>query len=145
MGKILKWVGIVFGVLVVVFVLQYVTYSGTDSDDPTLSEFLDRLEAGEVASVTLVPRREEIEVTPDAGSDSGDEYEVSYTDEYAGPLIDELRREDVPFEVDQGSGAAASWFVYLLPFALFVGFWLWLAQRLNQLGDRFDAIGGRRS
>jgi ATP-dependent Zn protease len=144
MGKILKWAGIVFGVLVVAFVLQYVTYGGTDSDDPTLSEFLDRLEIGEVASVTLVPRREELEVTPGPGSDSGDEYEVAYTEEYAGPLIDELRREDVPFEVDQGGGAAASWFIYLLPFALFVGFWLWLARRLDQLGDRLGALGDRR-
>jgi cell division protease FtsH len=144
MGKFLKWAGIVFAVLVVVFVVQYVTYGGTDSDDPTLSEFLDRLEAGEVASVTLVPRREELEVTPGPGSDSADEYEVAYPDDYSGPLIAELRSEDVAFEVDRSKGAAASWFVYLLPFAIFVGFWLWLARRLDQLGDRLDAIGGRR-
>jgi ATP-dependent Zn protease len=143
MGKILKWVGIVLGVLVVVFVLQYVTYGGTDSDDPTLSEFLDRLEAGEVASATLVPRREEIEVTPGPGSDSDDQYDVAYPDDYSEALIAKLRSEDVPFKVDQTRGAAASWFVYLLPFALFVGFWLWLARRLDRLSERIETIGGR--
>ena len=144
-GKVLKWVGIVLGVLVIAFIAQYVTYGGLDSDDPTLSEFLDRLEAGEVASVTLVPRREELEVTPGPGSDSADEYEVAYRDDYSGPLIAELRSKDVAFEVDQSKGAAATWFIYLLPFALFVGFWLWLARRLDRIGDRLDAIGGRRA
>jgi hypothetical protein len=62
MCTVAKWAGVVLGVLVVAFFAQRLIDPPDSGDDATFSEFLDQVEAGEVESVTLVPRREEIAV-----------------------------------------------------------------------------------
>jgi ATP-dependent Zn protease len=131
MTTVVKWVGVVLGILVLAFVVQRAV-DPPESDDATFSEFLDRASAGEVESVTLVPDREQIEVKPSPTASSDEDYEVTYPVADSGSLIADLRDEEIAIDVDaSGGGSVASWVVYLLPLAMFIAFWVWLARRLR--------------
>jgi len=140
---IAKWAGVALGVLVLAFIAQRIIDPPSADDSRTFSEFLDQVDAGEVESVTFVPSREELEVEPGPGAESDDEYEVGYPVADSGALIEDLRADGVPLDVETNPGTAANLVVYLIPFALYIAFWVWLAGRLRGLSDRLDALAER--
>ena len=46
-------------------------------------------------------------------------------------MIEDLRSERIPIDVETSPGTAADLFIYLLPLAVFIAFWMWLARRLR--------------
>lgn len=140
MTRVGKIALIALGVLVVLFFAQRLI-APEDSDDPDVGygEFLELVaDTGEVESVEIDQFRARLEVTPGPQAEESEEYEVAYLEDAGESLVALLDENEVPYEIESGGGNAASWFVYLLPFALFGAFWLWLARRL----DRFDSDRG---
>jgi hypothetical protein len=100
---------------------------------PTYSEFLAQVEAGRVEKVKLDAGDNSIEVTPRRG----DYYKTAYPDNTEHGLVDTLRSAEIPFDVE-GKGGSRLWgyLIYVLPFALFLLFWIFIVRRMSGAGGQ---------
>jgi cell division protease FtsH len=118
-------VGAVVALLTAVVVLPYL-FSGTKSDEIDYSTFKGKVEAGQVESVTI---------SNDSGTING-KYKNGDSFKASGPAkppdADLQLMQDKGVKVDfknQGSNILGSLIIYLVPFGLLIGFWLWMSRR----------------
>src|SRR5690606_26058400 len=92
------------------------------------SEMLAQVRAGEVEAVKLHPADQAIDVTPR----DGDDYETAYPANLEPALLRAFADHDVAVEVeDKGGGGIGRVLVYVLPFVIFIGLWLFLISRMQ--------------
>src|ERR1035438_5256211 len=91
----------------------------------------EEIPKGEVKSVELKNKGKALEVK----LKNKENYEVGYTDQTTPELFKELRTYGVPFNVEsEKSSALLSLLTYILPFVIFLGFWIFLTNQV-QGGD----------
>lgn len=144
MNKFLK--SAAFPILIVVllvFVAQRLVVSGGDSSPaPSFNQFLVDLKDGKVAEATMRVDRQELEVTPA----SGDRYTTGYPADYAEALVGDFQAADTRLVVKPVP--QTPWWsslVWLLPFVLFIGFWLYLMNRMQGGGSKVMSFGKSRA
>src|SRR5438477_582247 len=73
-------------------------------------------------------------------------YEVGYIDQAAPELIKELRAEEIPYNVEsEKSSALLSLLMYIIPFVLFFGFWIFLMNQVQGGGSKVMSFGKSRA
>src|SRR5207302_4939317 len=73
-------------------------------------------------------------------------YEVGFIDQAAPQLIGLLEKDGVSFNVEsEKSNAFLSLLVYILPFVLFLGFWLFLMNQVQGGGSKVMSFGKSRA
>ena len=115
-------------VVLLVFVAQRLVVSESSAaPSPTFSQLLVEIPAGRIASVTMKVGEQELVVV----TKSGEKYTTGYPDDYADTLTRQLETADVPLTVE-GIPSSPWWssLIWLAPFILFIGFWIFLMNRM---------------
>ena len=109
----------------------------------TYSEFIQQAEAGNVQEATFSPTRNEIK----GKLVNQDTFKVNYpTDQSAFAVEQVLKDENIPYD---SKGKGSSWWsnllISLLPFALLIGFWIFLMNQVQGGGSKVMSFGKSRA
>ena len=127
-------------VVVLAFFARELISPGDEPEVPTYSEFLEQVQDDQVESVAIQTESNTIEVQP---AESGAEpYETAYPDNTEQGLINSLEEQQVAIEVEgKGGGGIFTALIYVLPFLLFLGFWLFLINQMQGGGSKVMQFG----
>jgi len=129
-------------VVVLAFFAQKLISPGDDKPQPSFSQFLSQIDDGQVKSATLKTKDNTVAVTL-AG---GQKYEVGYDPDYGNELINRLQAKSVKFDVEgRKSSGWLSLLTYVLPFLIFIGFWIFLMNQVQGGGSKVMSFGKSRA
>ena len=112
-------------------------------DKVTYSEFIQQAEDGNVQEATFTPTRNQIKGT----LVGGDKVKVNYPSDLSAFEVEKLlKNENVPYD---SWGKGSSWWsnllISLLPFALLIGFWIFLMNQVQGGGSKVMSFGKSRA
>src|ERR671912_343864 len=111
--------------------------------------FLEQIDDGQIQSVTLRTKDNSAEVTL-RGADKA-RYEVGYPLDYSDVLVNKLRAakaegQITDFDVKPSrSSVILSLLTYVLPFLIFIGFWIFLMNQVQGGGSKVMSFGKSRA
>jgi cell division protease FtsH len=125
-------------VVILAFVAQRVISPGSDKDSPSYTQFLTKVEAGQIKEVDINTK----DNTFDFKQTNGESFSSGYPPNTEQSLINELRDNKVETDV-HGSGGSSllSILTFILPFVLFFGFWIFLMNQMQGGGSRVMNFG----
>ena len=141
-----------FPILIVIVLAFFASKLISDQDKAkpaTFSEFLTQLDRGEVRDVTLRTKDNSMEVTLDRADKN--EYTVGYPPDYAEVLVNNLRTAEAENRLDgfnvkpSRSNVIVSLLTYILPFIIFIGFWIFLMNQVQGGGSKVMSFGKSRA
>src|SRR5918995_3824744 len=108
----------------------------------TYSEFVEQAEEGNVQEATFSPTRNEIKGV----IVGGDKFKVNYPNDQSAFAVEQvLKKENIPYD---SKGKGSSWWsnllISLLPFALLIGFWIFLMNQVQGGGSKVMSFGKSR-
>ena len=119
--------------------------SGQDvKDKPKFSNFLQQIDDGQIATATMRTKDNSIEVT-EKGKKA--KYQVGYPANYEPILVNKLRSAVAANQMDSfdvkpsRSSVILSLLTYVLPFLLFIGFWIFLMNQVQGGGSKVMSFG----
>src|ERR687898_1209902 len=127
-------------VIVLAFFAQRLISPNDPEESPTYSDFRAQVEErpSSIESVTVQQKDDTLEVK----ETSDEEYSTGYPSEAEAELVNTLERKGIKLEVEgTGGGGILSLLTYILPFALFLGFWLFLMNQMQGGGSRVMSFG----
>jgi cell division protease FtsH len=131
-------------VVVLAFFAQKLIGSSNHGPNYTFGTLLSKLQAKEVKSLSLDQKSNSADVTLTDGT----KFSVGYPDSYAPTLIKEAQ-SDVPaqgFNVQsKSSNGWLSLLTYILPFVIFIGFWIFLMNQVQGGGSKVMSFGKSRA
>jgi len=122
--------------------VRYRLRSATPGSKAELRTFLAQIERGEVASVELRQKDNTAKIRLDNGS----KYEVGFATDYGAELTERLLAAErsgklVEFDVKPArSSVILSLLTYVLPFLIFIGFWIFVRAACHARDDRARAV-----
>jgi cell division protease FtsH len=129
-------------VVVLAFFAQKLISPGEQQKDTSYSQFLTQVDNDDVKKVTLNTKNNRIDVEPKQGS----KYETAYPDNTEQNLINQLRNADVNVEVKAKSGSGwLTALTYILPFVIFLLFWLFIINQMQGGGSKVMSFGKSRA
>ncbi|NNK92294.1 MAG: ATP-dependent metallopeptidase FtsH/Yme1/Tma family protein, partial [Acidimicrobiia bacterium] len=133
-------------ILVAINVVQGGETAGEEFD---LATFQQRLEAGDIAEVTVKQKSDEItgELTAAATPPGADPaFRVAYTNEYEGELTAQILDAGVPLTVDPENPTLFQWFLgSIFPYLLLFGIFIFILMQLQGGGNRVMQFGKSRA
>ena len=131
-------------VVVLAFFAQKLISPGNREEEPTYSEFLTQVEDGKVKDVTLNTKNNRIDVQLNGPKDS--KYQTAYPDNTEQNLVNQLRAEDIPIDVKAKGGSGwLTALTYILPFVIFLLFWLFIINQMQGGGSKVMSFGKSRA
>ena len=130
-------------VLLVYLASQTLLPGSDEAQKRTYSELIRQVEVqpSTVEKVVFNPSRRSIEATV-----SGREWKVAYpSDESQIKFQNLLLRQGVTFDSKRPGGSSWGFLVYLLPFVLFIGIWIFLMRRMQGGGGKLISFGKSRA
>src|SRR3990170_2973348 len=130
-------------VLLVYLASQTLLPRSDEAQERTYSELIRQVEAqpSTVEEVVFNPSRQSIEAMV-----SGSEWKVAYpSDESQIKFENLLERQGVAFDSKGTGGSSWGFLVYLLPFVLFIGLWIFLMRRMQGGGGKIMSFGKSRA
>jgi cell division protease FtsH len=137
-----------FPILIVVLVAFLATRlipSGTNSTKTHTYQTLvsTDIPSGNVEKVDIKQKGNVVEVKLKQPKET---YEVGYVDQAAPQLISQLEKGKVPFNVDTNkSSVLLGILTYIIPFVLFLGFWIFLMNQVQGGGSKVMSFGKSRA
>jgi len=131
-------------VIVLAFFAQKLIGSSSKSPHQTFGNLLTELQSKQVRSLSLDQKSNTASVT----LTSGIKYSVGYPDSYAPTLIGDAHSDIAPSNFDVQSKSSNSWLsllTYLLPFVIFIGFWIFLMNQVQGGGSKVMSFGKSRA
>ncbi len=133
-------------VVVLAFFAQKLIGSSSHSPHYTFGNLLNQLPAGQVKSMSIHTKDNTVDVTLTDGS----KYTVGYPDSYATQLVNAGKTEiagggsglDVQGKTSNGW---LSLLTYILPFVIFIGFWIFLMNQVQGGGSKVMSFGKSRA
>ena len=131
-------------VVVLAFFAQKLIGSSSHGPNYTFGNLLQQLDNKQVKSLSLDQKSNSADVTTIQGT----KYSVGYPDSYAPTLINQAEK-DVPqggFNVQsKSSNGWLSLLTYILPFVIFIGFWIFLMNQVQGGGSKVMSFGKSRA
>src|ERR1700761_5397324 len=131
-------------VVVLAFFAQKLIGSSSHGPNYTFGNLLTQLDQKQVKSLSLDQKSNSANVT----LTNGQKYSVGYPDSYAPTLIKDASTE-VPaqgFNVQsKSSNGWLSLLTYILPFIIFIGFWIFLMNQVQGGGSKVMSFGKSRA
>jgi len=131
-------------VIVLAFFAQKLIGSSSHGPKETFGNLLAQLQANDVKSLSLDQKSNSASVQLADGT----KYSVGYPDSYAPQLIN-MARTDVPqagFDIQsKSSNGWLSLLTYILPFVIFIGFWIFLMNQVQGGGSKVMSFGKSRA
>ncbi len=134
--------------MVLAFFAQRIISPSNEQAVTTYPQFLQQVNDGQVKSAVLNTKDNTIEVEkqPTGPGSQGEKYTTGYLDNTEPGLLTELRAENVPFEVrGKGGGGWLSVLTYVLPFVIFLLFWLFIINQMQGGGSKVMSFGKSRA
>jgi cell division protease FtsH len=134
-------------VVVLAFFAQKLISPGTHTHAPNYSGFLTQIDNGQVKSVTINTKDNTIDVTPTPNAQPDNKkYTTAYPDNTEQNLINQLRDHSVPIDVKgKGGSGWLSVLTYVLPFVIFLLFWLFIINQMQGGGSKVMSFGKSRA
>src|ERR1017187_9725664 len=131
-------------VIVLAFFAQKLIGSSSKSPHQTFGNLLTELQGKQVRSMSLDQKSNSASVT----LTNGTKYSVGYPDSYAPALINDAHVDIAPNNFDVQSKSSNGWLsllTYLLPFVIFIGFWIFLMNQVQGGGSKVMSFGKSRA
>jgi cell division protease FtsH len=129
-------------VVVLAFFVQKLIDPREHQKTPDYGQFLGQLEGGKVKQATLNTKNNSINVELKGGR----KYDTAYLDNTEQNLINTLRAKHVNFDVKAKSGSFwTTAVVYILPFVIFLLFWLFIINQMQGGGSKVMSFGKSRA
>jgi cell division protease FtsH len=129
-------------VVVLAFFAQKLISPGDRTEPPPYSAFLTQVERGDVKSATLSTKSNRVDVELQGGR----KYETAYPDNTEQNLVNTLRAEDVRVDVKPKGGSGwLTALTYILPFVIFLLFWLFIINQMQGGGSKVMSFGKSRA
>jgi cell division protease FtsH len=131
-------------VIVLAFFAQRLISPGEQEDPPSYNEFIQQIENDpeSIESVTLAPKSQTAKVV----ETNDEEYSTGYPPNTEESLVNTLRRNDIQTDVEgTGGSSILGVLTYILPFLLFLGFWIFLMNQMQGGGSRVMSFGKSRA
>ena len=129
-------------VVVLAFFAQRLISPSDRTPDPVYSDFLTQVEEGRVKEVTLNTKNNRLDVEL-AG---GQKYQTAYPDNTEQNLVNQLVAENVDVDVKQKGGSGwLTALTYILPFVIFLLFWLFIINQMQGGGSKVMSFGKSRA
>src|SRR5215211_1508085 len=141
-----------FPILIVIVLAFFASKLIARSDQApakSFAGFLEQVDKGQVQTVTLRTKDNSAEVTL-RGADKA-RYEVGYPIDYADILVNNLRQAKAEARLDDfdvkpaRSSVILSLLTYVLPFLIFIGFWIFLMNQVQGGGSKVMSFGKSRA
>jgi cell division protease FtsH len=138
-----------FPILIVVvlafFAQKLISPGPSESSKPQFGDFQEQLANGDVRTVVMKTKDNTLQVT----LDDKHKYEVGFPDQYAPTLVKDLEaaKEASPPRLDnydiegKKSSGWLSLLTYILPFLIFIGFWIFLMNQVQGGGSKVMSFG----
>jgi cell division protease FtsH len=140
-----------FPILIVVvlafFAQKLIGGPGSNEPTPSYGDFVAQLQAGQVKTVDVKTKDNTIVVKPRTGS----QYETGFLPDNADRLESRLEAAKAQHQIDdfqiQGtkSNGWLSLLTYVLPFLIFIGFWIFLMNQVQGGGSKVMSFGKSRA
>ncbi|HZK15673.1 MAG TPA: ATP-dependent zinc metalloprotease FtsH [Solirubrobacterales bacterium] len=129
-------------VVILAFVAQRVISPGPEEKSPSYNELVKPktglIASGRVEEITVNTEDNTLDVT----EKGGDEFSTGYLPNTEQSLIDQLDANEIKTEVKgKGGGGILNALIYILPFVLFLGFWIFLMNQMQGGGSRVMNFG----
>jgi cell division protease FtsH len=131
-------------VVVLAFFAQKLIGSSSHSPHYTFGNLLQQLQGKQVKSLSLDQKSNSVAVTLSNGS----KYSVGYPDSYAPQLINDAYTDVGASGLDVQSKSSNGWLsllTYILPFVIFIGFWIFLMNQVQGGGSKVMSFGKSRA
>ncbi len=133
-------------VVVLAFFAQKLIGNSSHQPKETFGDLLTQLDQGAVKSMSIHTKDNTVNVT----TTSGQKYTVGYPDDYAATLINDAQKDiagggsglDVQGKTSNGW---LSLLTYILPFVIFIGFWIFLMNQVQGGGSKVMSFGKSRA
>ncbi|MBV9837254.1 MAG: AAA family ATPase, partial [Solirubrobacterales bacterium] len=133
-------------VVVLAFFAQKLIGNSSHAQRQTFGNLLNELQSGQVRSMSIHTKDNTVDVT----LLSGQKFSVGYPDDYASTLIGDAQK-DLPGAgngLDVQGKASNGWLsllTYILPFVIFIGFWIFLMNQVQGGGSKVMSFGKSRA
>jgi cell division protease FtsH len=129
-------------VVVLAFFAQKLISPGEQQKDHSYSEFITQVDNDQVKKVTLNTKNNRVDVE----QKNGDKYETAYPDNTEQNLVNTLQGADVDVDVKAKSGSGwLTALTYILPFVIFLLFWLFIINQMQGGGSKVMSFGKSRA
>jgi cell division protease FtsH len=131
-------------VIVLAFFAQKLIGSSSHTQHQTFGNLLSQLNSRQVRSMTLDQKANSAAVT----LTNGTKYSVGYPDSFAPQLINDAKTDLPASAFDVQSKSSNGWLsllTYLLPFVIFIGFWIFLMNQVQGGGSKVMSFGKSRA
>ncbi len=129
-------------VVVLAFFAQKLISPGEQQKDHSYSQFIAQVDNDQVKKVTLNTKNNRVDVE----QKNGDKYETAYPDNTEQSLVNELQAADVDVDVKAKSGSGwLTALTYILPFVIFLLFWLFIINQMQGGGSKVMSFGKSRA
>jgi cell division protease FtsH len=132
-------------VVVLAFFAQKLIGSSNHGPNYSFGNLLSQLDSHQVKNLSLDQKSNSANVT----LANGQKYSVGYPDSYAPQLIDQASKDISPesnFNVEsKSSNGWLSLLTYILPFIIFIGFWIFLMNQVQGGGSKVMSFGKSRA
>jgi cell division protease FtsH len=131
-------------IVLLVYLASQTLIPRSDAQEKLLySEFVQQAENGNVQEVKFTPSRQQIDGT----LVGGEKFKVNYPTDLSARAIEEtLQSENIPYD---SKGTGSSWWssllISILPFALLIGFWIFLMNQVQGGGSKVMSFGKSRA
>ncbi|MBV8998985.1 MAG: cell division protein FtsH, partial [Solirubrobacterales bacterium] len=122
-------------VVVLAFFAQKLIGSSHNGPKQTFGNLIYQLDNGYVQSLSLHQK----DNTADVTTTSGQKYTVGFPDGYVPQLIDTAKKNLQPGNFDIQGKTSNGWLsllTYILPFVIFIGFWIFLMNQVQGGGSK---------
>jgi cell division protease FtsH len=134
-------------VVVLAFFAQRLISPGDDPPPPDFPAFLQQVESREIRELEMRQKDNTIEVV----RRDGQEYKVGFVDGYGEQLTERLLAAERAGRVQEfrisgrPGGGWTSALIYVLPFLIFIGFWIFLMNQMQGGGSKVMSFGKSRA
>jgi len=136
-------------VVVLAFFAQKLIGTSSHAPKQTFGNLLTQLQTDQVKNLTIKTKDNTVDVTllPQYG---GQKYSVGYPDSYASTLINYAQKDTAAIggSLDVQGKTSNGWLsllTYILPFVIFIGFWLFLMNQVQGGGSKVMSFGKSRA
>jgi cell division protease FtsH len=132
-------------VVVLAFFAQRIISPGDHTKAPNFTEFQQQVKTRHVESATFNTKDNTIDFTSDA-SGKRQKYTIGYPDNTEQALINSMTQAGVQIDVKgKGGSSWVSILTYVLPFVIFLLFWLFIINQMQGGGSKVMSFGKSRA
>src|SRR5215210_5162339 len=141
-----------FPILIVIVLAFFASKLISNQDQApatSFSTFLEQVDSGRIKTVTLKTKDNSLDVRLNQGDKN--RYSVGYPIDYSEVLVNKLRQAKAEskltdFDVKPArSNVIVSLLTYILPFIIFIGFWIFLMNQVQGGGSKVMSFGKSRA